>query len=182
MPRKRKPKTLPTLAEVAKHFSISETTVFLGKRTHADFPLKHADGYHVREFETFAERHQIWHRTEATNGNGMTLTRARVNQLVESTALLRVANKKAQLQLDTLSKKLCWLSDVEDFHGKLGGVILRELKTLDNIEAELPKKAPSAKQWQSLRGRVVQFNLKVGQAVAESARKFISSYKPRDAK
>ena len=183
MSRTQKPETVGSLREVARCFQISETTLFLAKRTHADFPTKHTDGYHVQEFESFANHHAIWHRGESNgNGHGMTLAKARMDQILQSTGRLRIANQRAQLELDILTSKLAWRSDVESFHRQLGGVILRELKNLDDIVGELPKRPPTKKHWQALRGRLVEFNVKAGKAVAESAREFVATYQAPSSK
>jgi len=101
-----------------------------------------------------------------------------MDQILQSTGRLRIANQRAQLELDILTSKLAWRSDVESFHRQLAGVILEALKSLDGIADELPMVLSSATQWQQLRVRIVRFNGHVGQSVAASVRAFVAKYEP----
>jgi hypothetical protein len=138
---KRKPKTIATLAGIARHLGISETSVYGAKRRHDDFPKRHGDGYCVDEFETFAKRNEIWsHRQNASDHNGKgTLTAAKIKRLEVQTARDEIAKERELIEQAKELGELLFYDDVAKELTQTMGIVTHELDAaVDIVDRTLP--------------------------------------------
>ena len=147
-----------------------------------DWPRKDDDGcFVVPCVLEFLRRNSLGpFKHHAINGNGRSWSEARLELTEEKIRRERAAATQQEILLAVESGKLVLIDDVEDFHAQLAGTIMRSLESLTGIEAELPKPVPSERAWQQLRERIVEFNRRAGESIAESARAFIGGYSKED--
>ncbi len=155
------PRHFKSVAAIARHFRVSESTVHTAKRRHGEFPARvEGKGFPRVALESFAREHGIWHRGTGTQAaadskapGSLADSRRRLN--LARLRREKIEGTKSQIELDLQLGGILLAEDVTGlFQRTVATAVMLHQAIVDRIDRAAPATV-TGETWATIRSHIL---------------------------